>query len=315
MVHPSTFAAAAFGKLPAFGDFVREGELGGGEELFGWFEQGIAAASNRGSAWRDGFDRGALKAFVVPLSKGTLAVGVMAPSQDAVGRRFPFAVFGETTREAFLPGPHVLPLYLGNFLQGAGEVIEQATLGGRSTSALLQAVQPLDQGQFVANLDAYSAWVQAASLRTVGQAIFGADWRSGLAHALYICAESVRPFRGSEAPSTPLAVRLPLGNGSGGAASFWLHVVRAAAAWQTTIPSCFWSFDLSDPSITIFFGQLRASAFADLWEAAPDSDSLSDLTRISSSLAPHLREALPLAADLLERDESTVAGLIEVLAS
>jgi len=312
MVQTSTFAPAAFGKLPTFGDFVREGD--GAEELLGWFEQGIAAASNRGNGWREAFDRGALKAFVVPLSTGTLAVGVMAPSQDAVGRRFPFAVYGETSRDAFLPGPHVLPLYLGNFLQTAGEVIEQAMLRG-STAGLLQAIQPLDSAQFSANLDAYSAWIQAASLRTVGQAIFGADWRTGLAHALYICAESVRPFRGSETPVTPLAVRLPLGNGSGGAASFWLHVVRAAAAWQTTIPSCFWSFDLSDPSITIFFGPLRPSAFVDLWEEAPDSDSLSDLTRISSSLAPFLREALPLAADLLERDDTTVAGLVEVLAT
>ena len=307
------FAAGAFGKLPAFGDFVREGDFAGAEGFFGWLEQGIAAASARGNGWRDCFDGGAQKAFVFPLNERSLAVGVMAPSQDAVGRRFPFSVFHETTREPFLPGPHVLPLYLGNFLQASGEVIDHAMVG-HPPAALLQSMPAPDPMQFAANLDGYSAWIQSASLRTVGQAIFGGDWRTGLAHALYVCAESVRPFRGTEAPATPLAVRLPLGNGSGGAASFWLHVVRAAAGWQTTIPPCFWSFDLSDPSITVFFGQLRASGFVDLWEPRPDSDYLSDLTKFTSALAPYLREVVPAAADLLDRDESTVAELVEVLA-
>lgn len=308
----SPLLPAAFGKLPAFGDFVREGDFAGAEGLFGWFEQGIAAAAARGNGWRECFDQSALKAFVFPLSERSLAVGVMAPSQDAVGRRFPFAVYSETQREPLLPGPYVLPLYLGSFLQASGELIDRAMVG-QAPAALLRSIQAPDPGQFVANLDAYSAWIQGASLRTVGQAIFGGDWRTGLAHALYVCAESVRPFRGAEAPATPLAVRLPLGNGSGGAASFWLHVVRAAAGWQTTIPSCFWSFDLSDPSITIFFGQLRPSAFVDLWEPSPDSDYLSDLTKFTSALAPHLREAVPAAADLLDRDDATVAGLVDAL--
>jgi len=308
----STFAPAAFGKLPAFGDFVREGDFAGGENLFGWLEQGIAAASARGNGWRECFDQGALKAFVFPLRERTLAVGVMAPSQDAVGRRFPFSVFQEVSVDTFLPGPHVLPLYLGNFLQASGEMIDHAMVG-HPPAGLLPSLLAPDPPQFAANLDGYTAWIQSASLRTVGQAIFGGDWRTGLAHALYVCAESVRPFRGTEAPATPLAVRLPLGNGSGGAASFWLHVVRAAAGWQTTIPPCFWSFDLSDPSITIFFGQLRASGFVDLWEPSPDSDYLSDLTKFTSALAPYLREVVPRAADLLERDDSTVADLVEVL--
>lgn len=314
MVPASTFAPAAFGKLPAFGDFVREGGFAGAEGFFGWLEQGIAAGSERGNGWRECFDRGAQKAFVFSLNERTLAVGVMAPSQDAVGRRFPFAVFNETGREPFLGGPHVLPLYLGNFLQASGEVIDHAMVG-HPPASLLPSMPVPDPVQYAANLDAYSAWIQSASLRTVGQAIFGADWRTGLAHALYVCAESVRPFRGSEAPVTPLAVRLPLGNGSGGAASFWLHVVRAAAGWQTTIPSCFWSFDLSDPSITIFFGQMRASGFVDLWEPSPDSDYLSDLTKFTSALAPYLRESAPLAADVLDRDDSTVAALVEALSA
>ncbi len=181
------FAAGAFGKLPAFGDFVREGDLPEPKRFSGGSNKASLLRRLAETAGANASTEAAQKAFVFPLNERSLAVGVMAPSQDAVGRRFPFSVFHETTREHFLPGPHVLPLYLGNFLQASGEVIDHSMVG-HPPAALLQSMPAPDPAQFGANLDGYSAWIQSASLRTVGQAIFRRGLAYGLGARVYVCA-------------------------------------------------------------------------------------------------------------------------------
>ncbi|HSC86064.1 MAG TPA: type VI secretion system-associated protein TagF [Polyangiaceae bacterium] len=308
---PRSSASMMFGKVPWAGDFVQSALAPEAEIFRSWLELGIATASERGEGWKTGFDAAAQKAFVFPTGEATVSVGVMKPSRDAVGRRFPLAVFSSLRVESLLVGPHALPLSLGAFLQGADAVLEQLSTSPSSdpTLALSQIQQP-NSTELPLHLDAYNGWAQSAALRSAGQAIFGAEWRDRLGHALFVCIESIRPFFGQERPPTPLAVRLPVGAGFAGAVAFWMQVVRTCSGWRTTVPATVWSFEPSGASVTLFFGSPNPGAFADLWETAPRSDNLSNLLVDGYPAKLYLADTRPDLLALLDSPSATVADLI-----
>lgn len=78
--------ARLFGKLPAHGDFVARGCTPAEQaSLDAWLTASLANAQDRfGGAFADRFD-----AALPWLGCGTGAIGVIAASQDAAGRRYP----------------------------------------------------------------------------------------------------------------------------------------------------------------------------------------------------------------------------------
>ena len=307
-------SVAAFGKLPWAGDFLQAGRQPVGQVLREWVEQGVAAAADRGERWRTAFDAGAQKAFLLP-SGDTVLAGVIAPSRDEVGRRFPFVVTTAIEASQLRGVPQVAPLLLGGFLEGAGVAIEQlsASSAGQFASIVERIAAP-DLREIGMHIDGYNGWAQSASLRTAGQAIFGGAWREGLGHALFVCIESIRPFFGREAPPTPLSVRLPVGTGFAGAVAFWIHLVRACSGWSTTIPACFWSFEPNGAAVTIYFGTVSASGFADLWESTPTTETLSNLAAGNYPQVGYLAAARSDVAALLDNEEASVMDLLTLLA-
>ena len=305
---------SAYGKLPWAGDFLQAGRPASGELLRDWLEKGIAMAADRGEAWRRAFDAGAQKAFLLPAGDAVLA-GVIAPSRDEVGRRFPFVIYTELDATLLRSAPHVAPLLLGSFLESAGGAIGEVIDGGAAHFAQsISAVAPPDPSEVDVHLDGYLGWAQSASLRVAGQAIFGASWREGMHHALFVCIESIRPFFGRETPPTPLSVRLPVGTGFAGAVAFWIHLVRACSGWTSTIPACFWSFEPSCAAVTIHFGAVSAPSFADLWESEPTTETLSNLADGNYPAVGFLAAGRPDVAALLESDGTSVLDLLTLLA-
>lgn len=81
--------ARLFGKLPAHGDFVARGCTASDQaSLDTWLTASLAAAQDRfGGEFADRFD-----AALPWQGRGTGAVGVIAASQDATGRRYPLVL-------------------------------------------------------------------------------------------------------------------------------------------------------------------------------------------------------------------------------
>jgi hypothetical protein len=199
-------------------------------------------------------------------------------------------------------------------LHAAGTALGAVSAGECNVAHSLSRLPPPDPLTLPGNLEGYNGWARAASLRSAGQAIFGGDWREALSYCLYVAIESIRPFYGQEEPPTPLAIRFPVGNGMSGAAAFWLQVVRICAGWTTTLPNCVWSFEPGRASVTIFFGPMPGSAFVDLWEPSPDSDSLSDLVRPRLPASDLLGAVRADVSELLMHEEATVNDLLLTLA-
>ncbi len=90
-------ASALFGKHPAFGDFVTAGELSGDSigMMMDWLAQTLGSwRDGVGDTWQQGFDNAPPLRFWIgaALVNGQSLRGVMRPSRDRTGRRFPLVI-------------------------------------------------------------------------------------------------------------------------------------------------------------------------------------------------------------------------------
>ncbi|MFN0113215.1 MAG: type VI secretion system-associated protein TagF [Paracoccaceae bacterium] len=109
--------AGFFGKLPSAGDFVARGISPAFRRAWDAFVTRHIAPLAAGGGWPDGGLRFRL------VSGGRVAAGVVVPSRDAAGRRFPLSLIlaGES-----LPGPEGLDAWCDLALAAAGPALEGA---------------------------------------------------------------------------------------------------------------------------------------------------------------------------------------------
>jgi type VI secretion system protein ImpM len=311
-------AVFAFGKVPRAGDFVRTRGAGDvGAALEEWVTTGLERAEGRGH-FADAFAHGAIHAFVFRTTRAPgLVAGVVRPSRDAVGRRFPFVVAASVEVGGLGSHPHLLPLLLGDFLEGAAELALAAeTLGGSADlERAIGAVRPPRFDHADAVFREYDGWLRTTAAATAWGAIYGDTAAWSAAHAIHTIEESVAPIRGHEPSTTTLGLRLPLGGAGSAAVAFWLDLVRAAAHWRATVPSFFWSTEPSRGSLVLQLGETPASTFEQLWLPDPDSDHLCDLTQPRSVDPSRFLGALsPSLGQLVQRGDLPVLHLVDALA-
>ncbi|CAH0300660.1 type VI secretion system-associated protein TagF [Roseomonas sp. CECT 9278] len=127
-----------YGKVPAHGDFVRRGLPSSFVAPWdSWLAAGIAAARGQlGAHWDAAWDTAPAWRFALPAGAcGPDAVaGVMLPSQDQVGRRFPITLAALLPPGAAPPGPDWF-----DALEGAA----RAGLAGQADADALAAAVPL----------------------------------------------------------------------------------------------------------------------------------------------------------------------------
>lgn len=123
-------AVSVFGKTVAHGDFVRLRANGdAGRELQRMLVEGVERLSSANLVLSD-----EPISFVVPDAAGTtVAVGVMRASQDAVGRRFPLAVFVELPFRFFDGRLALVPIAMAAFLGDVEELLERARVYDAAT--------------------------------------------------------------------------------------------------------------------------------------------------------------------------------------
>ena len=318
--NPTAPVVSGFGKVPRMGDFVR---MRAGAEPVASFEAWIQEAmawgeAKRAAQWPQIYGGGAIHGFVYRApkkSKSTsLLAGVFRPSHDTVGRKFPLVIAASIPEQVVAPGPHLLPLVLGDFLEGATHALlnadHVASLADFENLVDRVAAPYLDGSSAAAE---YDRWSWHTQLWTAWQAVYGEPYTHAV-HAVHTIIEALAPFRGTEAPSTPLSVRVPLGGAGVAAASFWLDVVRRAARWGGTVPSFFWSFDGQTGSMLIQLGDTPPSSLCELWRPDPASDHVCDLVTPGTYDANRILGKLPPAvAEVLRRGSGPVADFLAAL--
>ena len=119
--------ASLFGKLPSALDFVRVNhDHPESVQLDRWLQAGLQRLAARGREWPSGFMQ---FVFVAAAARHAL-VGVVAPSRDRAGRRFPITVYGRVPMTALPEGTALLPLASQDFLAAARAVLERVDAHG-----------------------------------------------------------------------------------------------------------------------------------------------------------------------------------------
>jgi type VI secretion system protein ImpM len=313
-------AIGAFGKIPQMGDFVRAGgRLIPSFEK--WLEEGMAGGEKRHrEAWPRLYAAGMTCAFTfrppAPEKDGSVLMGVLKPSRDSVGRKFPLVLFGRYPEKQAAAAPHLLPLLFEPFAIAAKRAMQE---GEKATSAsdFQKHLDPLHAP--LPGLDhvegRYDIWSYGTSLNAFWLMIYGDEQSLAPLHALKSIREAVAPFSHQENSTTQVGVRLPLGGGGIAAAAFWLDVIRRIAHWRSTTPTCFWSLEGPAPSILIQLGATPPSSLAELWSPDSDSQCICDLT-VSPGFVDRvdLLRALPRELATGFERSKTLSDLLDVVA-
>jgi type VI secretion system ImpM family protein len=297
-------AVCGFGKVPALGDFVRtpkgEGEMTAFEH---WLARAMETGEQRdGAAFKEAFAKAAPHAFLwsaplTPKTRGLLA-GVIVPSHDAVGRRFPIVLCVPLPVSALAAAPHVAPFVLHEFFLQALPAAQRAARAPNQAEfhAQIAAIHPpaLDVASAVAKWD---AWAQGHRLSDTLAPLLGGDPQSAVRYALYIVIEATKAYRGQDAPPLTLGLRTPLGSDVRTGGALWLDVIRHAAGWKSAVPSVFFPLGVPEPRALVQLGaEPPATVIADL-VAATAGDAVCDVVmapsaRMPSELPPSATRAL-----------------------
>ena len=302
-----------FGKVPKMGDFLRVGKGGpAGEALEQWVEQGLAFAENkRGREWQGIYAQGATYAFVFRPPRATnnreALVGVIKPSVDAVGRRFPLVVYAQALQQAMVPWPHVLPMALGDFLDAAATLLLEAdsvTGIADMQNAMRRVPMPQLASEGERNAMEYEQWAAQTPLAHAWNVVYGGTQHMSVPRAVHTVSEALAPFRGQQGAATKLGLRLPLGPGGVAAAAFWLDTVRRLARTPQEVRTCFWCFDGESGCAIVQLGDTPASTLMELWSPDANSEYLCDLVvptsvdtgRFLEPASPPRRRGPPVAS-------------------
>lgn len=259
----TSYPSGCLGKLPLHGDFIRY-NAGSPEvhELDHWVGEGIVHGYHElGSAWDRTFDAAPRATFIYVSPKSRRVVtGILQPSVDKAGRRYPFLVYALLEGAVAPTDVPYLPLALGPFLEKAGEVAQWA----QTSINLNMFLSHFDTLRFEPDF--------AESRRTFGRHVLmkgaadflGGDFGAANDPRAYAALQSVSEgpeLKGNQA----LAVRMPLHDGPP-TTSFWMELSRRMTRAGTLPVLTYWSEATGDvpARLHLCFGDLGSRHFLPL---------------------------------------------------
>jgi len=305
-----------FGKHPSRGDFLASGNRAPEfTSLDAFLTHNIEWAEAQGRPdWVQAYNSGSVQAFVHranPQRGGTALVGVLAPSWDRAGRRFPLTV-GVPLRAstALSASPEVLPIVLESCWQAASDLLLSFTseISARVEVGHEPLCDPeLDLGNAC---EGYASWTRTMPSRELWGLIFGEGSPVDPVRVLSVVGRAIATCRGVEAPTTSLALRLPLGAAGGAALCFWLDLVSRVARWKATIPSFFWSHNGQEGSAVIALGNHPVCTLSEVWDPTGQRDPICDVATAPWHLMP-LDSAEPMVQALAQlHEQATIAEVL-----
>ena len=270
----------AKGKIPSYSEFLTPRTTREPDQSFdAWLDAGMGLASHQyGSAWQESFETGDVQGFVwrAPgTSSDTLLVGLLFPSCDAVGRRYPLAVACGVPRRLVDQAPHVIPLAFGDFLERVHAAsADFADLRPEDLTARIAALGPPSEDDVRRAIADYDAWCLATPVHEAWAAVFEDGDPARSLPILHVLASVTESVRGVEQPSAGASLRLPLGRGGPASATLWLDIIHRLTRWTRTVPSAFWA--VSEGSLVVALGDAPPGVLSALWY--PYSEHVYDLS-------------------------------------
>jgi type VI secretion system ImpM family protein len=305
----STHSVACFGKLPSAGDFIRYNASGPAmRALDTWVQRGLLHAAGRlGRAMEARYDAALPCGFVLHLdgAPSTLA-GLLLPSRDRTGRKYPFMVVREVSGRAM---PSDIAPFASEALRLAASLsqsVDTASIGTRLEAAgrLTDSAPP---GSRMPGWRASDLWTT----------LWG-DPQDGRKYVLFDHLLELRSIASRPAAGPPqFALRLPLPSTDPAvAAGFWLALVERMLGNSLERASFIWTMQGDPGWMLLTFSVPSAGLFAQMVDPDLDESSVLVLDRSGHKSAAQAALALPGHIGMLLEDESiTLSELIGRLPS
>ena len=272
---PSEWSPVAIGKFARHPEYLRARGDALLETFDSWLSEGFDLAADRfGTAWRGMFQMGIPHGVLWHAGgeEGDPAewfCGVLAPSQDSVGRQYPLAVGARISHPPFAQSVHTAPLAVGGLLDVAYATISEARgalLSRQELDERLRAIEPPGSDAFTRAEMEYAEWCASTPADVGWSALFPSDdpvatARTAIGH---LTAAVARPR---------VVLRLPIGAAPAGATALWLDVLRRVGV---PLSSAFWA--VYDGALLVTRGAPEPALVGCLWMRGAATESMLDLS-------------------------------------
>lgn len=312
-----TLAAACLGKMPTYGDFVRHrASTPSMRALDAWMQQGLYRAKQRdGRAIDSAYDAAPIYHFLFnePEAPSTL-LGVLKPSRDRSGRKYPFMVTVEVAPQAYTARTVAyLPLQAEAFYRQAHRLVEEATEGTVERGDIAGRVEQLDTGLALTTEPppTYKRYLQQHTLAGLLARLFD-HFSDGRKYRLFDnLLKALLPLRGQRNPRLSYALRFPLTSDEASAAHeacFWLEACWRLLDHPGVAPTLLWTVPPAEASFALLFvGPPRAGVFTHLMTPDTAQDSVFELERVGEQNAAQAALSIPVQyGELLEDEQITL---------
>lgn len=321
------FQAMCFGKLPAFGDFVRHNAGGRDAIAFDqWLQQGLYHARQQlGRSWEESFRRAPSYHFLYsPENSEGFLLGVLTPSHDRGERCFPFTVALRLDRRYPADLLPLAPVAFEAFLAAASRFSRDAS--GMTLQEIASATERLEVAvdrEYRELIAAYTAHLRTASIASVRERLWkGEDERVFLVFRNLL--EVLRPLRGRNASRLALGLRFPIdGEHTPRDVSLWTETALRIMSAAGARPFLFWTAPpvpgaalapASAATLFLFLRQPTARSIMHFLRPDLASDFICALDTDGLQQMSRARAALPTAfANSLAGAETSLAQLLEML--
>lgn len=298
-----------FGKIPTQPDFVRSDPYAA---IVTPFVQWVQSSVDR---LKQAFDDAPAAPVRFIFSDGTnpdLVAGIILPSHDAVGRKFPLVIY-VVLRDGAYQGPFsALPVVCHIFIDRAEQLAQHLTYA--SLDSFRQQLALLPEPSF-------SEWGHALqicerTLQTVGMAEFQSRVFGDSSHALYAyqtileaarLVESGPPEKAHTVFDCPMEIDVDL--------FAWLELTRRALRWRNTAISFCWIEEPS-PRLLVALGPLPVGVLSWLKHPEQKSDVLWPLITKRTDAIERARSSIAsFMAPAVDAGQGTLGDLCALIES
>lgn len=299
-----------FGKVPAQPDFARYGSLGpAAQELDRW----LVGAVERLHLSRSTLQGAVRLSYASPDARAML-VGVLAPSNDRLGRSFPCAIVHSRAQADVNCGQAAIPEAYAAFLdQAEGLLADLPGLAAPDIAARLSALSGPGPDELAAARARCAARIQANGAPEFLERAFGPLDQSMHWYGLHTLLTAALPLRSRSAPgrATP-TLDLPVAGVNDG--EVWLELIERLVPGPNLARSFLWT--TSEPRRLLFrWGVASEEVLCALADTRYASSSLWPLRTERPAAVERARAALTGAlTDLTFAPGTTLERLLAVLA-
>lgn len=251
---PRSTQVAFFGKLPSVLDYVRIHHTSDAAIVYDrWLERCQQDLARTGAAWPDTVFR-----FVFSSTADSVLVGVIAPSRDRAGRRFPATIYAVLPAK-FVSRVGLVPEGCAAFFEAAEAALHESTaLKLEQFDERLAEIAPPSSPDLDAQISLRQAMLTSRSLADLARAPRAADLCQMQA-ALQRCVQGLEASGVAHDRSPVLSC--PVRDGSDVIA--WLTLAEKKLVGQARFPWCFWTLQAARPGL--YLGQGEVPSLLPVW--------------------------------------------------